>query len=458
MPGKTQRSSALHLARHTAGRRARYAFCASILVVGTVCGTEPVSRWEFGGDASPIVSWPVTDEWGNIFVIGGVGATPGPYLGYHSVGALNLISLNPAGELRWSLPVAGPTIIREVPARPVVQGGEVWLYIDNSILHVSSDGDLRWRVDNVPPLTGWVRPDGWEDSSLLALSHDGNLFVLPFVDKEPGIQQQEAWAIGPDGAVLWRVTPVPLGGHGGEETWPPPSQTEAPLVAPGGSLVVGCATCMVGRSGLAEVSASTGKASLIYSLPANKYVTFGNLLWDGAAVRHELDIYSGKQWAASLDGVIEPAPFRLDLSTGTGPIWVEDRVATDEGFVLHWAEKTAVVDTPQIFAEERGDKGAQALMATEPSAVIMHFSLSYSSGNADALALVDDDGKILWEKADIFVESTPAPALVDGMVVYVEEDSRKLVAERVPVERVAAGPWSMIGGNPRHTRSAESTP
>ena len=449
--------------------RAKYSrkrkFCVGgsaflLAVVGTSflgCGGgEPASglSWTYGGSERPVLSWPVLDEAGNIFVLVGAEATRQSIETSFDVQAVELVSLDSSGALRWSYSVFGPATVTEAVTRPSVHEGDVWVYFRDRILRISGAGELRWILHDVPSKvmgSGW--PLDWTDSSRTALDAAGNFYFMPFVTAGPGMQRQELWAISSDGRIRWRGNPTLEGGNGGEDDLPPPDQTEAPLVAPDGTILTGCTTCVAGRAGLARSDPNTGVASLLYSDEiGGGYVTFANVLWDGASVWYEVTLDEPVHWQTRLDGSTTQQSHALTLVTNSGPVWIEDERHSSGDFVMHWGSEVARLDMASIVTETDARTRVRPLAATEPAAVLVQVLTSKES----SLALFDVKGNALWHTAGGSDGITPVPIIYQGSIVYIDNVSRRLISESVPVASIAQGPCPMLGGTAQNTRNAQS--
>lgn len=422
------------------------------------CGPEPSEEtWTYGGANRPVLSWPVLDGAGNAFVIVGSEAVPiAPGWGGYSVQGVELVSLDPSGRFRWSVPVLGPSWVGGDETRPSVHEGDVWVYLRDRIFRISANGQIRWTLEDVPSVEGPGWPLDWTDSSRTALDSAGNFYFMPFVTESRGVYRQELWSISDDGHIRWRIAPNLSGGAGHEESWPPPSQTQAPLVLPDDVVVVGCSTCVAGRAGLAEIDPRTGVASLLYSvdLGAHRLVTSGDLRWDGLSVWYEFAIQLTEHWSIMLDSSGTRQSYALALMTSSGAVWIEDEQDEQGNFVLHWGDVVVRVNVDEVVRDSSLRTSVRALAATEPAAVLIQVN-----NNEDYyLALVDLEGEILWHRAGIAHSRDPAPVIGGGRILYIEDGSRRLVSERLPVTGLASGPWPIVAGTVQNTRRGQPGP
>ena len=427
-----------------------------LLHLGCAPGAQTAPVWNYGGANEPVISWPVLDESGNVYVLTGSGASPRPTGLLYDVRAVELVSLDPSGTKRWSFPVFGPTTVGAPVTRPSVHQGDVWVFYRGKLLRISGSGELRWELQDLPAkLSGPGTPLEWTDTSQTALDSAGNFYFMPFVE-DGAMKRQELWSISHDGHIRWRSTPTLPGSTGGEDDGPPPSQTQAPLIVPNGVIIVGCTTCEAGRAGLAQIDPETGiPAPLSSEEVSTYYAVFGNLRWDGSAVRYERYGELMSHWLTRLDGFTMPQSYEMALATSSGPIWIADELNQNGRFVLNWGHKAVPLDFGTLSSELGSgfEKTAtiQALAATEPPAVLVRVSTNETS----LLALFDLTGDLSWSHSGVSPESTPVPVIHDGRIFYIEDNPRRLVSEAVPVVGIASGTWPILGGTVHNTRAVE---
>ena len=113
---------------------------------------EPVRRWRWGGDATPVVSSPARANDGVLHVLVGVDAVLLPVEeqsvnAHYQAAGLALASLSPAGELRWLTTVIDRELelADHVLSPPAVgEGGDVWVCYGSSLTRVRAEGAIAW--------------------------------------------------------------------------------------------------------------------------------------------------------------------------------------------------------------------------------------------------------------------------------------------------------------------------
>lgn len=402
--------------------------------------------WTYGGGDRPVLSWPVTDKDGNVFVLVGVDAVADG--DGHQVQEVRLVSLSDAGVVRWSVTVAGATRIpRATAVRPAIGvEQDAWVHYDDELLRVSGGGEVRWRTGGLPHPQGYLSGD--YTATVLGLATDGTCYLLPLLDESSPPLRQEVRAIAPDGNERWRAT-VGLAGFSGADLSHFPTETDAPLVAPDGGVFIGCDTCEPDRIGLAHVDALTGEATMLSSR-TGQYAHYERLRWDGEAVWVEFD---ADVWRVTPEGFAETHEELPSLVVDAGPVGIVRETVTNGGFSLRWGTETIIVDMSGTFVE--GNLGVVGPVAALDPPGILLSARTDASPEVQGLLLIDQDGSVVWEVSGTFIEKETIPAIGDGFIAYIEDDGQRLVAVKAPVTGVADGPWPIIGGNPQGTRSAE---
>lgn len=403
--------------------------------------------WTFGGDDQPVLSWPVSDDAGNLFVLIGSGATK--IEDGFRVDEIALASLSSHGEVRWITALGGPGESgRSGPVRPVVgPGGDVWAHHADELIRMSSDGDVLWRSPGIPRPYGYVSGD--YTAITLAVASDGTCFILPFLmESGPEPLRQELRAIGSDGMERWR-TEVGAAGSTGADFSKFPSETQSPLVAPDGDVLVGCDTCVQGQVGLVRVAASDGAPSIILSVPG-EHMRYENVRWDGSATRLS---FAGDDWRVFPDGSTETPEDDPPLFSSAGATLVPPNSVTPSGFSLRLGVQMLAVDVTGTPLEGLLAR-VSPVAVVEPLGVVVAVDVpGYPPRRG--LLLVDSTGAVTLSRNDVFGEKEPVPVIGDGFIAYIEADTQRLVAVAAPVERVSGGVWPIIGGDPQGTRSAE---
>jgi hypothetical protein len=224
--------------------------------------------------------------------------------------------------------------------------------------------------------------------------------------------------------------------------------------------LVGCDTCDIW--GLAAADSSTGAFTTVAELPVATPALYDTLMWDGSSVH--LYLYgavpstTSGPWVVGLDGSASPVVEYVTLATATGMVWIDREEVARESFVLHWgADAIDVVVAPDYVDADGFSPWPVA--AVDPEAILLAYSTDELNEEGEyrlrGLLLVDRSGDVLWHRDDMFGRYEAIPAIGDGFIAYIEAGTQRLVAVEAPVERVADGPWPIIGGDPQGTRSAE---
>lgn len=429
---------------------------------GTGSGTEsetgdPATEflWTFGGDDQPVLSSPVSDVAGNLFVLVALGATPvddpTSSEGRFDVDSVALASIASGGVTRWIVSLSGAAQIAPAASvRPVVgPGGDVWVHHGDELIRVGSNGLVKWRSPGIP--------QGLSSGPVIALAmaSDGTAFVLPFIEEDSSEFRQELRAIGSDGVERWRAAVGLPGNSGGDLDIVSPTLTLAPLVAPDGSVLVGCDTCVAGQIGLAQLAASDGASSLIFSLPAQlgaPPTQYSNLRWDGTAIRLNL-FETWDAYRVFPNGSNETPDDDPSVFSSWGAAWVPRESVTSSSFSLHLGTEQVVVDVTGTPLENEIYHVASPVAFVEPPAIVIAVKLDPWPPERGVL-LVDTEGHVILT-ARMSGWMDPIPAIGEGFMAYIEPDTQRLVAIEAPVQRVADGPWPIVGGDPQGTRSAE---
>jgi hypothetical protein len=439
--------------------------------------------WTYGGGDRPVLSWPVTDKEGNIFVLVGADAEPDPDVTgderhhllrqHYRVAGIDLVSLRPDGTARWKVELATPehAMPRELRWRPAVgRDGDVWVchtegtdppsvQTKGDLSRVSSTGEKLWTAEGAC----FSDPLAWHHEEVVhrhALSLEGTYYLVALVPAfgvDGGDWVQELRAIGPDGQERWRKTiGVPSKGccsfEGGGE-WG--TEVDAPIVLPEGQVVSGCDNCVEGMAGLASFDPSTGTPEFLFST-VGKQVLYSINLWDGANVQALLE-GGGGLWKVGPAGSAMTVEDPVALATATELVFAP--TTAKEGITFQWGEAAVSLTWEAL--------GLDWVSGIVPSAVVEPDALLVTTTPAGqefpcitqyegcGLALVNRQGEVTWRREGVF-GGTVVPAIGDGFIAYVEDDGQRLVAVKAPVTGVADGPWPIVGGNPQGTRSAEA--
>jgi hypothetical protein len=420
--------------------------------------------WTFGGDDRPILSWPVSDDAGNLFVLVGEGASPSAaYPDALDLDAVSLVSLDDKGAERWTVQVGGATTtgLREAPVRPIVgAGGDAWVHVGEELRRISSDGTAMWLLESLPDPDGYGTDPATWTSLQAALDSSGVYYALPRMSNADE-EQQQLRAIGSDGTELWRFDPG-TPGYSGADFGLIPTQTDAPLIGPDGRVLLGCDTCIDGQVGIAVFDGDSGQPSMLLSAPGQPPAKFRQLLWDGSAAWIDISgaVDANGLWTLAPDGATTEPDHTIQLVADSGAVWTDAEFTSEPSFVLHWGDDDITVTPPpeRLGGEFRG---ATPIAVLEPEAVLLETHVRIPalddgpSESDNGLLLVDKAGSVFWYRGGMFRERQPVPAIGDGFIAYIEAGTQRLVAIEAPVEGLADGPWPIVGGDPQGTRSAE---
>jgi hypothetical protein len=452
---------------HERGRRAHTTLrCTAFIAVVGACGPsdQPASPgWAYGGAERPVVSWPVMDEDGNLFVLVGEEAQVSgvPANEVLVLDAVSLVNLDPDGTERWSVEIsAAMTIAHEAPVRPIVgPGGDVWVHVGEVLTRVSADGEVSWRLQSLPDPDGYSGGFALRTSLHAALDVSGVYYALPRIQIDDNEQKQQLRAIGPDGTELWAFDPA-TPGYSGFKLSPVPSQTVAPIVDPSGRVMLGCDLCGDLSIGIARFDRDSGQPTMLFSVPGAAPAQFQQLLWDGSAMWAELTA-TGQWgvWTVTPSGTTTQPEYAIQLVAESGAVWMDPELAWGApSFSLHWGDDTIdVTRSPALVPGEI--VGATPVAVVEPQAVLLAVHVRIPPGivgtDDGGLLLVDRAGMVSWYQGGMFYGRQPVPAIGDGFIAYIEAETQRLVSVEAPVERVADGAWPIVGGDPQGTRSAE---
>lgn len=422
-----------------------------------VAGTETASDgelvWTFGEPGIAILSWPVVDAEGNMFVIAGTDAKPLQQLStpdtqlfvYFDVSAVVLVSISPDGNQRWQRELAPAQVVgKQAPWRPAVgPSGDVWTCWAGELRRWGNDGALRWsapgrchaRVPSIQP----------------ALAHDGTFYDIDDVTAAPGPPWlvPELRATSADGMSSWsriigepRVDEADFADVG--------TYVSGVAIATNGRVISGCDNCVMGQNSVASFARSDGSPTVLYSEWLNS--PFTNGIWYSAPVLGRDVIWL---WI----GALPPALYSVQAD-GSADIrdWGLGLPLVSDDAVVHWDEVTDRVLWDETYLDSDGFPGN----VVGPVALLRSHRLlaGYSStwvGGACfqdcGLFIVDLSGKVVWQH-DGVAPGLPIPVVGDGYLVYID-DAFRLVKIDAPVEGLADGPWPILGGNPQGTRSVE---
>lgn len=411
--------------------------------------------WTFAEPGLAIISSPVVDAAGNMFVIAGTAATPlqqpppldGQLFEYFDVSSVVLVSVSPDGTQRWQQMLAPAQVVgKQAPSRPVVgASGDVWTCWAGELRRWGNDGELRWSAPGrCHADVGGIEP---------ALASDGTYYDLDDVTvDDSGRVAPELHATSPDGESSWsRIIGEPRIDEGEDSDFG--TVVGGLAIAADGRVVSGCDTCVMGQNSVAVFAASDGEPTALYSAWLNPPSTNG-LGYSAPVLAGDVTwmAIEGSGAAAALYSV------HADGNAGVRDGSFEPLLASDDA-VVHWNWATSQVLWGETYLDRNGLPGnvvgPVALLGSNQ--LLAGYSLIWVGTGCFkdcGLFIVDEDGTVLWQH-DGVAPGLPIPVVGDGYLVYVD-DAYRLVKMKAPVEGLAYGPWPILGGDPQGTRSAEA--
>lgn len=326
---------------------------------GNIYYRSPTVLYAITGDGTPrwnrsvasSTSYPAVDAAGNVYLVAG----------------LSLVSYDPGGGLRWSMPLSGPFVTAGSPA--IAATGRIYLATRDTLLAFGTDGSVVWR-------TGMP---GLGTSSSPAIASDGTVYVALGPGCLSAVRPADgsvAWsycggggtasgapavggdgtvyfgtgldllAVRPDGSLKWRI------GVGA-----PP--TASPAIGPDGTVYV----TTNGGPGLGGVYAVEAGGSLRWYYPASYTLSpptvgangtvyvgrgFGNDTFGGAIFAINPD--GSRQWFRGLRG------------TAAAPATITDDgllvIGSSDGLLHALRIGQGLADSPwPKFQGDRGNRG-----------------------------------------------------------------------------------------------------